>query len=310
MAMPSPVPPGLERNITDLFGDAGRAWLAGLPALIARYEERWSIRVLPPFGGLSYNFAAPAVRADGTPAVLKAGPPDSTLWNEIAALRHYGGDGICRLYEADPDGCALLLERHMPGTMLSALAAEDDEAATRAGARVMRRLWRPAPAEHGFDSVAGWAQGFGRLRAAFGGGVGPFPRHLVERAERAYAELSAGAAPPTLLHGDLHHFNVLRAEREPWLAIDPKGLVGDPGYEVGAFLYNALPDSPADARRAVERRVDVLAEELGFERGRVIGWGIFQAVLSSWWTYEDHGHVGEDTLPVAEWLIGCEASQA
>lgn len=302
MAEPSLAPPALARNITDLFGDEGRAWLAALPALIAACERRWSIRVLPPFPALSYNYAAPAILADGTPAVLKAGVPDLTLRNEIAALRLYDGDGMCRLYEADPAGCAFLIERHLPGTMLSELAAKDDEAATRIGARAMKRLWRPAPPGHSFETLAGWAEGLDRLRAEFGGGAGPFAPRLVERAERSYAELSAEGAP-MLLHGDFHHYNVLAAEREPWLAIDPKGLVGAPCYEVGAFIYNALPESRADMRRVVARRVDVLAEELGFARAQVIGWGLFQAVLSAWWTYEGHGQLDEDgTLAVAEVL--------
>jgi streptomycin 6-kinase len=296
------VPPDLARNITDVFGDQGRAWLERLPELLASYERRWGITVQPPFPGLSYNFAAPALLPDGSPAVLKAGVPDQGLSNEIAALRQYGGDGICRLYDADPNGCVLLLERLRPGVMLSELAARDDEAATRVAAALMQRLWRPAPAEHSFDTVAGWAKGLEKLRQEFGDGTGPFPARLVERAERAFAELNDATAPPILLHGDFHHYNILTAEREPWLAIDPKGLVGDPGYELGAFLYNALPDSQADVRRVVARRVDVLAEALGFARERVLGWGVFQAVLSAWWTYEDHGHVGEDTLVIAEIL--------
>ncbi|MEN9935636.1 MAG: hypothetical protein RLZZ387_2215 [Chloroflexota bacterium] len=302
MADPGFVPEALTRNITDLHDEKGRVWLARLPELIAACERRWSITVLPPFPGLSYNYAAPALLADGSPAVLKAGVPDGALLDEIAALGLYDGDGICRLYDVDPDGCAFLIERHLPGTMLSELAARDDEAATTVAAGVMRRLWRPAPAEHRFDTVARWAEGLGRLRTAFGGSAGPFPEHLVAAAERAYAELNATSAPPMLLHGDLHHYNILAAGREPWLAIDPKGLVGDPGYEVGAFLYNALPDSPADVPRVVRRRLDVLAAELGMPRARLAGWSLFQAVLSSWWTYEDHGHVGDDTLAIAEVL--------
>jgi streptomycin 6-kinase len=303
--MPNPdlVPAALARNIADVSGDQGRAWLERLPKLLAACERRWNVTILPPFEELSYNFAAPAILRDGAPAVLKAGVPGADLEREIAALRLYDGDGICRLYEADPSGCAFLIERHLPGAMLSTLAAKDDDEATRIAARLMRRLWRPAPPEHGFQMLAGWAEGLRRLREQFDGDTGPFPRRLVERAERAYGELHDAEAA-TLLHGDFHHGNVLTAEREPWLAIDPKGVVGDAGYEVGAFIYNALPANAADVGRTVARRIELLAEELEMDRAEVIGWGLFQAVLSSWWTYEDHGHVGEDTLVVAEILDG------
>lgn len=136
-----------------------------------------------------------------------------------------------------------------------------------------------------------WAAGMERLRGHFGGGAGPLPVRLVETAESLFAELLASMDEPVLLHGDLHHWNILSAEREPWLALDPKGVVGEPAYEVGALLRNPLPgllDTP-NPGRILARRVDQLAEELGFDRQRLIGWGVAQAVLSAWWSIEDHG---------------------
>jgi streptomycin 6-kinase len=105
-------------------------------------------------------------------------------------------------------------------------------------------------------------------------------------------------AEPVLLHGDLHHWNILAAGRQPWLALDPKGIVGEPAYEVGALLRN--PDlMPLQVQ---ERRVDQLTAELGFDRYRILGWGIAQAVLSAWWSYEDHGHGWESAVACAEIL--------
>jgi streptomycin 6-kinase len=304
MAIPAFVPQTFVRTITDLYAEEGLAWLERLPELLATCERRWSLTVLPPFPNLSYNYAAPAVLMDGTPAVLKAGVPDDPLRAEIAALRLYDGDGMCRLLAADAEGGVMLLERLIPGATLAPLAARDDEAATAVAAGIMRRLWRPAPAGHSFPTVADWAEGLVELRAEFGGDSGPFPARLVSEAERRFADLSAAGHAPMLLHGDLHHENILAAQREPWLAIDPKGVVGDPGYEVGALLYNQLPADQAAIRRTLARRVDQLAEALGFERERVLGWGLFQAVLSSWWSYEDHGGGWEEAMFVAEALDG------
>lgn len=297
------MPDAFARTITDVYGDEGAAWLAGLSGRIARYAARWSLTVGPPLG-LSYNYVAPAIRADGTPAVLKLGVPGHEVVREIAAVRLCAGDGMARLLEADDDAGAFLIERLLPGTPLGAMVESDDEQATVILARVMRRLWRPPPSGHAFRPVSEWAKGMERLRVEFGGGSGPFPAHLVDQAETLFEELFASAAAPVVLHGDLHHDNVLAATRAPWLAIDPKGMTGEPAYEVGAMLHNpfqvlyTLPD----IRRVLERRIHILADELVLDPVRIRDWGLAQAVLSAWWSYEDHGRGWEKAIICAEHL--------
>jgi len=301
------IPDNFTRTIVELYGDEGTAWLKELPALIAEYERRWSLTMLPPYA-LSYNYVAPAIRADGTPVVLKARVPGDGLMTEIAALRLYDGHGMVQLLEADPEGGAFVLERLAPGAPLTTLVESDDERATSIAAGVMRQLWQgPAgvpPDEPLYGTIANWAEGMQRMRAYFGGTTGPFPHALVEEAESLFAELLASQAAPVLLHGDLHHDNILSAERAPWLAIDPQGIVGEPTYEVGALLRNPLPQllELPNPGRVMARRVDQLAAELGFDRARVRGWGLAQAVLSAWWSIEDHGHGWEGAIACAELL--------
>lgn len=303
-------------TITDLFDERGTAWLENLPNLIADCERRWSLKVLPPFE-LSYNYVAPAIRADGTEVVLKLGVPDDALTDEMTALRLWDGRGIVQLLDCDPDQGVMLLERLKPGTPL--LAVQDDEEATRIFAQVARQLWIPAPAVHNFDTPHTWAEGMKRLRKRFDGGTGPLPAKIVETAESLFAELLGSQADPVLLHGDLHHWNILAAEAcpapkghrarrsrrgQPWLALDPKGIVGEPCYEVGAWLRNPVGQlfNQPNPSRLLARRVDILAEELGFDRQRIIGWGAAQAVLSAWWSIEDHGHGWEEAIACAELL--------
>jgi streptomycin 6-kinase len=297
------VPDNLARAIVEVFGQMGVMWLSGLPALVVRCEQRWSVRVLPPVESLSYNYIAMAVRADGTSVILKLGVPNPELLTEIAALRLYDGCGCVRLLDADPEGGALLLEHLKPGTPLSSLT--DDAQATSIAVRVMQQLWRPVPPEHPFPTVARWAAGLQRLRDRFDGGTGPLPAAWVERAERLFSELLSSMDEPVLLHGDLHHFNILAAERLPWLAIDPKGIVGEPAYEIGALLRNPFPRILRDprARQMSARRLDQLAAELGFDRGRLQDWAVAQAVLAAWWSYEDHGYGWEPWLACAELLV-------
>ena len=268
---------------------------------------------MPPFEPLSYNYVAPALRENGTLAVLKLGVPNPELVTEIEALRAFRGDGIVRLLESDTDLGALLIERLEPGATL--LSVEDDEEATSIAAGVMRQLWKPAPQNHPFPTAERWSLGFERLRKTFDGGTGPFPSALVERAEGLFSELLGSMGEPVLIHGDLHHENILsnsddssdqNGERGPWLAIDPKGLVAEREYEVGALLRNPMPrllDTP-QPERVTAHRVARLSEELGFDRERIVGWGLSQAVLSAWWSYEDHNHGWEPAIAVAEIFAG------
>ncbi|MDQ3805049.1 MAG: aminoglycoside phosphotransferase family protein [Acidobacteriota bacterium] len=286
------IPDGLRRVVTDLHGRAGAEWLGRFPETLAACARRWSLELGRAFGPVSYNYVVRATRADGTRAVLKVGFPGREFLTEAAALRHFDGRGCARLLESDLEAGALLIERLEPGTSLVEFAGEArDEEATAAAAGVMRELWRPAPERHDFPAAADWAEGFGRLRSRFGGGCGPLPQALVAEAEALFGELLDSSGEPVLLHADLHHGNVLAAGRGRWLAVDPKGLIGEPAYEVGALLRNPLPQL-FEMRRPVEvlsRRLDALAAALNLDRARVRAWGLAQSVLSAWWSIEDHG---------------------
>ncbi len=297
------IPDDFACKMIALGGEEGRAWIERLPAILAACEQHWGITIDLPFD-LSYNYVAPAVRSDGTPVVVKACLPNGET-TQVEALRLFDSHGIVRLLEYDEGDEVMLLERLQPGTPLSIV--EDDEKATSIAASVMRQMWQPVSQEHPFPTVFDWGKGFVRLRQHYGGGCGPFPPALLEEAETLFAELNASMADRVLLHGDLHHENILAAEREPWLAIDPKGLVGEPAYETGALLRNQLSVVLEDSQpgRVMARRVDQLAEELGLDRARVRDWGLAQSVLSMWWSIEDFGHLEDydmETLACAELL--------
>ncbi len=293
-----PLPHDFIRTIQDVHGEQGAAWLVALPDLINECTRRWDLTVLPPFP-LSYNYVAPALHRDSRQVVIKLGVPNEELTCEIAALRLYDGQGAAQLFDADADRGILLIEQLTPGTPLNDLP--DDEQATRIAAEVMQTLWRPLPPDHPFPTTADWAAGLGRLRDRFDGGTGPMPARLVDRAEGLFRDLLASSAPPVLLHGDLHHENILAATRAPWLALDPKGVAGEPAYEVGALLRNPPGvDQWPDLKRAQMRRVAILAEMLGLDRQRIANWTVAQAVLAAWWGFEDHGHVWEGAIQIAE----------
>lgn len=282
------------------FGaDSGR-WLEHLPELLEQIAATWKLRLGAPFENLAYNYVVRVERADGGAAVLKVGVPNPELLSEIAALRAFEGRGMVRLLNADAELGALLLEALEPGTPLRELANDDE--ATRIACGAMRQLHVDELKTEGFPKVEDWGQGFARLRAHFEGGSGPFPQKLLERAEQLFSELSANTQEAVLLHGDLHHWNILSAQRGPWLAIDPKGLIGEPAYEAGAWLRNPFPELLLWPRleEITLKRVRLICDELGFEEGRVLGWTFAQAVLAAWWGYEDGDALWVEMLKLAE----------
>ena len=263
--------------------EAVNDWLQRLPSFLEECAERWQLTLLPPFENLSLHYVAPAIRADGTPVILKTSEFSAEFEHGLAALHIFNGRGIARLLECDKEKKVMLLERLQPGTMLELLVPEQDEQATSLLAGVMRQLWRPAPIEHTFPTVAQLGQELTQLRARYAGGYGPFPPRLVDEAMDLFATLSASAEASMLLHGDLHYHNVLRSG-QTWKAIDPKGVVGDPGYEVGASFYNPMPRilEVPNLEQILARRVAQLSEELGMERARIRGWGLAQCVRNAW----------------------------
>jgi streptomycin 6-kinase len=244
--------------------------------------------VRPPQRGSIASYIVPVQLGDGSPAMLKCGLPSNPEFvAEALALQCFDGRGAVRLLEVDLQKGIMMIERASPGQPLSVL--EDDDQTTRMAAVLMQRLWRAAPECEDLPSLTKWSSGFGRMRERFNGETGPLSEALVERAEKLYAELISSTASPMLLHGDLHHDNIVSARREAWLALDPKGVTGDPAFEPAALLYNPIPaiQSASDAKSILERRIEILADVLGFRRQRIRNWAFAQGMLSAWWCIED-----------------------
>jgi streptomycin 6-kinase len=298
------IPEALARNAVGAWGVEGARFIERLPAQVVQVADEWGLTLGEPLT-MSFHWVSRVRMAGGGEAVLKLGPPGSRdLAHEAVTLRHYAGRGAVRLLRADVPAGALLLELAVPGVPASVVPPERDLVATAAIITVMHRLHRPAGEGHGLPLL------LDRDSSSFVDhlrrypGEEPFPRRLVPRALGLLRELCASAPAPVVLHGDLHHDNVLRASslrpNEPWLAIDPHGVVGDPGAEVGAMLYN--PDPPRRDPQLVAlvpARIEQLADGLALPVDRVVAWGFVQAVLSEVWTAEVPGAPVTRALDVA-----------
>jgi streptomycin 6-kinase len=271
--------------------EAGRAWLARLPRLIEECAQRWSLELGRPFPYAFASLAAPARLPDGGDAVLKICFPHRESEHEGDALRAWAGNGAVRLLAHDRERCALLLERCRPG---SSLREADSEEAHEVFAALLPRLWIPAgePFRPLSEEAAWWAE---TTAASWKRAGRPFERRLLDAALRALEELPPTQGEPVLLHQDLHAENVLRAERESWLAIDPKPLTGEREFSLAPIIRCS---ELGHSERAVRERLNRLSSELGLDRERARGWAIAQTVA---WSFDtnylpDHGET-------ARWLM-------
>ena len=205
----------------------------------------------------------------------------------------FDGAGMVRLLAHTADG--LQLELLDPGTPLSTLAAVNDAEATEVLARVISAM-KPRHVPRGVPTVADWAASFDRHLENRGCEI---PDDLVQHARNVYLQLCASQRNLRLLHGDLHHDNVLFDASRGWVAIDPKGVVGELEYEVGAALRNPvdLPHVFTDPT-AIDARIRILCERLNLSSVRITSWAFAQAVLAAIWMVED----GEDITAGHPWI--------
>ena len=270
------IPAFLQQHILQ-FGAEGAHWLAHLPRRIVELEQQWGLRVGPAFDhGGAVSWVAPVECGDGSEAVLKIGLPQDEARFEAQALRCLDGRGAVRLLQASDDGFSLLLERCRPGTDLWSLSDEEGNAMA---CQMLTRLWREpdprAPFMSLSDYVASWWDDLSRLTA-----TADYEGDVVAEAVARGRDLAASQPRSVLLHGDFHPGNVLAAQREPWLFIDPKPLVGEPAYDLAQWLYNRArfviqSDDPVAVLR---RQIDRFAADLGLDPARIAGWAFVKAL--------------------------------
>jgi streptomycin 6-kinase len=251
-------------------------WLERVPELVDECVDAWGLRLGEPYPAGAAGYAVRAELADGSPAVLKMIFPHREAEHEATALRAWDGDGAVRLLEYDEARWAMLIERCEPGTLL---AQAGPETALDVFIGLLRRLWRKegAPFRSLADEATWWVAS---LPDDWERAGRPFERRLVDAAIGLLRDLSPSQGEHVLLHQDLHGDNVLAAEREPWLVIDPKPLVGEREFGIAPIVRDV---ELGHGRRHVLRRFDRLTSELGLDRDRARGWTIGQTIA---WSFD------------------------
>ena len=276
------IPEALVRGTIDREGDRGAAWIAGLPATVDDLLRRWDC---VPDGEVTHGGVGVIVpvrlRSSARRCVVKVSFPHPGNVHEPDAFEAWAGRGAVRLHRRDDARFALLLERAHVST-LAALESDEETVMTIAG-RLNHRLAVPAPPglPRLRDHADTWAA---ELRENADGVSHTLPRRALDAAVATVHALGR-AQRDSLVHGDRHARNSLRADREPWLAVDPKGYVGDPAYDGGTLLKSralSLMHS-ADLPRTAHRLLDVFAEAAELDRERVRRWAQLHAVQAAFW---------------------------
>lgn len=294
-----PIPRGLIESQFTYAGAGGQAFIAALPERMDEFLRRWELRV---DGGPMHGMAAlvlPVVRPDGTRAAIKFQHRDEESEGKPIALRVWDGDGAVRLLDHDEETGTLLLERLDAARMLSTIAARgaaDTRRAVLIIAELLARLTsvQAPPGTRRLGDIA--RRMVADLPTALTAVDDPDARHLLESCGSAVREVMDDAGD-RLLHWDLHFENVLAGDREPWLAIDPKPLAGDPGFDLMPAIDNSF--APED----VLWRFDAMTEIIGLDRARAKAWTLGRVLQNCLWEIEDGRPLVPDHLEVARRLL-------
>lgn len=296
MSEPPVVPPQVAQYWTTT--EEGRELMRSLPAVLHDLVRRFRLQVVgEPWIGGWVGYVVPAVRHDGSPAVLKISLTDEELPQEADALERWNGNGAVRLLDRVQVPNAMLLERAAPGTSL--LDHPDPDEAITIACRALRRLQLPLAESAPFTLVTDYARRYTTwIPENFERHGRKFDAALAAEATALCAMFAGATGPLHLVNGDYHRGNVLAATREPWLAIDPKPFAGEPAYSTGHLLRDLLSDDPGD--REIGGLVGRLAAELDLDRERVRGWALVRSVENALWCLDDDPDGAEGAMWAAK----------
>jgi streptomycin 6-kinase len=285
----APIHPGLAWLETH---PGGTEWLEQLPGLVAEAAARWGLTVGQPYDYALASLAMPVTTTGGTDLVMKVQFPDREGEHEAAALDRWAGNGAVRLIDHDAERHALLIERCTPGTPLADIAPD---AALEVVIELLPRLWVPAakPFRSLAEEAAWWVEEMSADWERLGR---PFEQRLFDAALDALRELPPTQGEQVLLHQDLHAANILAAEREPWLVIDPKPLIGEREFGVVPIVRGM---ELGHSRQAVHTRLRRVCEALDLDEDRVRRWTIGQTIA---WCFATDGPWLEH-VEIARWLL-------
>lgn len=276
-------------NVNKNFKTEGAQWLRALPDTLNALIREWDLTQIIPFENLSYNFVSTVYCGrHSRRLVLKCGVPNRDFSNEIAALDYLHGSGAPKVLESIPSLGAFLMEQVSPGNSLKSSHAFDDEGAVTVAADVIKRL-------HSIKKNVSQKNNFPNIREWHSSLITAKPcknlcYELLNNARNRLEYLIDSQQSEVLLHADLHHDNILSSETQGFVAIDPKGVFGDPAFEIGTFMRNPFPELMAQENlpQILFKRLLNFSSLLNIDKQRLLDASIAQIVLSACWYREEN----------------------
>lgn len=267
-----------KETIINLYGDRGKTWLRELPELVESVAIQYGLSELTPVNNLSYNYVLFGLRGE-RPIVLKLSLDIPGLKREALALSSFANFGAVNVF-AEDDGI-LILERALPGYALKSYFPVRDNEAIDIACHVIKQLHQAPQLETSiFPHVKDWLMILDK--------DWDIPVHTLQKTRQLRDGLLANSAKSILLHGDLHHDNILQNDHH-WCVIDPKGVLGEPAYEVAAFIRNPMPELLGldNVVNIINNRIARFSMALELPESKILDWCFVQAVLAWAWALED-----------------------
>lgn len=280
----------LIENVTNIFGDQGSDWIKNLPNIVEALAAHWQLSQISPIDNMTYNYVAKAITKTHQPVVLKISCDKKSNDEEKQALLYFDGNASVKLLDHNEKYHAMLLNQAIPGTTLKSFYPAQIEYVMDCYASTMNKLHAKRLLDkQKYGHISEWLKSIDRLSAD------QFPAGLFDQAMKIKTELLSTLQQEVFLHGDLHHDNLIKNNNE-WLTIDPKGIVGDPEFEMAAFdfIHPSEFHLKTEINDLFDKRIVLLAEKAKLNPTRIKKWVFVRLILSAAWSIEDHCEIGWD----------------
>lgn len=277
----------LQSNIKNLFKERGLRWLNNLPDTTNALAKHWDLSDILPVDNMTFNYVARATKNQHHAVVLKISCDKKLIDDEIRALQHFHGHGAVRLVEHNAQHNAILLQQAIPGITMKSYRAQHPAELSGIIEQFIKTAKKlhssPAPSTKNFSEIKKWLQIFNRIDTA------KMPPELLKQAKNLSQDLITSQQHAVLLHGDLHLDNILQ-HKDSWLAIDPKGLVGEPEFEIAGFDFLSEEELKTSDNLSdlLHHRIQILAEKSSLSLKRLQQWYLIRLALAIAWCVEDN----------------------
>ncbi len=278
------LPHTFRQNIVSIYQEQGRDWLHALPHTLAQCQQKWQLDFGQVYSNLSFHYVLSCQNKNSEALVLKLGVPGDEFNQGCDALLALPQASMVELIEYDKDIGAILMRQLRPGVPLSTI---DEQKATLIAANLFKASFITPPKNHNYPHINDWLKGLDNLLALEQDTPTLFPLAQVEEVINLRDDLVSSMTDEVLIHGDLHHENIL-SHTNTWRIIDPKGVIAEKEYEIGAFMQNPhqrIANAP-NIQTILHQRIDHFHKALGYSKERMMAWSIVQSCLSAWWAYE------------------------